>query len=329
MRNASLGSRKRAGAGLYVDAMTHDHQKTRLGDAMMDSGRFPVRRSFRNGRMPLSYMDWGNEGAPLAVMIHGNRDHARSWDALVPVLARDYHVVAPDLRGHGDSSWSADGRYDYSAYLSDIAALCDHLEVEASAPVMLIGHSLGAHVAIRYAGAMPDHVSALIGIEAVGAPPALDMRHGGMPLDERLRHWFQGRRESAAIRPRGFASIGEAVERMLSRHPYLTLAQARHLTRHGVRRRAGRWQWKYDPYVSIWPFPELEPDEADQLWRGVACPTLLIYGDQSWPSSVPGRMVKAIAGAREVRLPRSGHWPQHDATEDCHAALVQFLAGNR
>ena len=58
-----------------------------------------------------SYFDWGNPDAPPLVLVHGGRDHCRNWDWVAEDLRRDYHVIAPDLRGHGDSAWSPSGDY--------------------------------------------------------------------------------------------------------------------------------------------------------------------------------------------------------------------------
>jgi len=274
--------------------------------------------------MRLSYTEWAAPDAPLLILIHGNRDHARSWDMIASALAGHYHIVAPDLRGHGDSAWSSDGRYNYAAYLADLAALCDTLGVGAVRPATLIGHSLGAHIALRYAGVVPDAVREVVGIEAVGPPPEIQHR-ADMPIDESLRSWFDERRKAAGAAPRHFASLAAAAQRMRDKHSYLAPAQARHLTRHGVRRDKLGWRWKYDPYLAVWPFPDMDMAQAELLWRRVACPTLLIFGEKSWPSSFPERIAAAIPGAREVRLAQSGHWPQHDALDDCLTAIRDFL----
>ena len=60
-------------------------------------------------RLRLHYVDWGNVDAPLLVLVHGGRDHCRNWDWLAEELRRDWHIIAPDLRGHGDSEWSRMG----------------------------------------------------------------------------------------------------------------------------------------------------------------------------------------------------------------------------
>lgn len=284
-----------------------------------------VRRSFSNLRMPLSLTQWPNEGAPIAILVHGSRDHSRSWDAIAAVLQARYQVFAPDLRGHGDSGWSPDGRYEYAAYLSDIDALCTMLGVSEERPAIIVGHSLGAHIALRYAGALPSHVRALVAIEPVGAPLDIEMRQHAMPLDERIRSWLDDRRRAAASTSRGFASVGEAADRMQAQHAYLTRTQAMHLARHGTRRRGGSLRWKYDPMVTAWPFPELDPAEMEVLWRRISCPVLAIFGERSWPSTVPAHLKSAVTDIHEVRLADSGHWPQHDALEDCLGALTRFL----
>ena len=83
----------------------------------------PVSRFFISQRLRLHYVDWGNHGAPTLVLVHGGRDHARSWDWVARELRRDWHVVAPDLRGHGDSAWAVGSLYHMVEYVIDLAQL--------------------------------------------------------------------------------------------------------------------------------------------------------------------------------------------------------------
>jgi len=286
-----------------------------------------VKRSFLNSRMPLSYTEWPNHGAPVVILLHGSRDHSRSWDAIAEMLQPHYHVIAPDLRGHGDSGWSQDGRYDFAAYLSDLAALAQQLGLGAARRVVLIGHSLGAHIALRFSAVYPDKVRRVVAIEAVGAPPDIEARSLGQPIDKRIGDWLEERHAASLTAPRQFASIDEAADRMRERHPFLSATQAHHLTRHGLKRVGeANWQWKHDPYLAVLPFPDIAPDEACALWRHISCPALLLYGARSWPSGVPADLRSAIPDVREVRLSDSGHWPQHDAFDACRAAIEEFLA---
>ena len=61
----------------------------------------PTSRFYESHGLRLHYADWGNETAPLLLLIHGGRDHCRNWDWVAESLRHDYHVIAPDLRGHG------------------------------------------------------------------------------------------------------------------------------------------------------------------------------------------------------------------------------------
>jgi len=85
----------------------------------------PASRSYFSQRLRLHYVDWGNTEAPPLVLVHGGRDHCRNWDWVARALSKDWHVIAPDLRGHGDSEWVADGNYTMAAYVYDLAQLID------------------------------------------------------------------------------------------------------------------------------------------------------------------------------------------------------------
>ena len=83
----------------------------------------PTSRHFISQRLRMHYVDWGNPDAPPLLLVHGGRDHCRNWDWVAQALRRDWHVICPDLRGHGDSQWSPDGNYSMSAYIYDLAQL--------------------------------------------------------------------------------------------------------------------------------------------------------------------------------------------------------------
>ena len=161
-------------------------------------------------------------------------------------------MIAPDLRGHGDSEWSQDGTYMMAGYVYDLAQL---IHQQKLAPVTLIGHSLGGNIALRYAGLYPENVARLIAIEGLGPSPKM--------LAERVCHWFRrpharpGSTSSAPSRagmPRRYATIEDAWRRMQEENKHLSPEQARHLTQHGVNQNEdGTYSWKFDNYVRSWP----------------------------------------------------------------------------
>ncbi len=83
--------------------------RRKKGESVKPNG--PTSRIYFSQRLRLHYVDWGNPDAPPLILVHGGRDHCRNWDRLAQALRHDWHILAPDLRGHGDSQWSPDGSY--------------------------------------------------------------------------------------------------------------------------------------------------------------------------------------------------------------------------
>ena len=77
----------------------------------------PASSYYVSQRLRLHFVDWGNEDKPPLLLVHGGRDHARSWDWVARELRDDYHVIAPDLRGHGDSAWAIGGHYTVQEFV--------------------------------------------------------------------------------------------------------------------------------------------------------------------------------------------------------------------
>lgn len=101
----------------------------------------PTSHYFYSQRLKLHYVDWGNPDKPLMALIHGGRDHCRNWDWVAQAFRDDYHIIAPDLRGHGDSEWARGSEYSMIEHVVDIAQLLAQTD---EFPVTLIGHSLCA-----------------------------------------------------------------------------------------------------------------------------------------------------------------------------------------
>jgi pimeloyl-ACP methyl ester carboxylesterase len=274
----------------------------------------PTSHGYISQRLRLHYFDWGNAGAPPLVLVHGGRDHARSWDRVAEQLCGSWHVIAPDLRGHGDSQWSLDGSYTMAGYLYDLAQL---VERRALAPVSLVGHSLGGNIATRYAGIYPDKVRRLVSIEGLGPSPKVLAERGAKSMAERLRDWIESQRGLAGRMPRRYATMEDAVARMQAANKHLSLEQARHLTRYGVdQNEDGTFSWKFDPYLHVFPPIDLAVADIEALWARVACPTLLVYGKESWASNPQedGR-ARHFKNARVVMVEKAGHWVHHDRTD--------------
>jgi len=295
-------------------------------DAMSvgDAGLGPTSHSYISQRLRLHYVDWGNPSAPPLLLVHGGRDHCRNWDWVARDLRRDYHVIAPDLRGHGDSAHAPSGDYGMAAFIYDLAQL---IHQQHLAPVRIIAHSLGGNIALRYAGVYPDAVSKLVAIEGLGPPPAMEAQRASRNVAERFTTWIDEERALAARQPKRYASIDEALGRMQAENKHLTPQQARYLTVHGVSQNEdGTYSWKFDNYVRSFAPVDLSPSERQELWSRIACPTLLVYGDESWASNPEkdGR-IDHFKSARVRSYARAGHWVHHDRLDDFLKDVRAFL----
>ena len=284
----------------------------------------PTSHSYFSQRLRLHYVDWGNPDAPPLILLHGGRDHCRSWDWVAAGLREDWHVIAPDLRGHGDSAWSSDGEYSPRACVYDLAQLIHQMKL---APVTIVAHSYGGNIALRYAGIYPDKVRKLVAIEGLGPSPKMLKERYGMPIDARMRDWIERKRSAAGRTPRRYQSLEDAYRRMKDENSYLTDEQARHLTIHGISQNEdGTYSWKFDNYFRVMPPFDMSQSDIESLWAEITCPTLLLYGEKSWASNPAedGRITHFRNA--EVRLyENAGHWLHHDQFDRFMGDLKAFL----
>jgi pimeloyl-ACP methyl ester carboxylesterase len=283
----------------------------------------PTSHYFYSNRLKLHYVDWGNPEKPPLLLIHGGRDHARNWDWVALALRDAYHVIAPDLRGHGDSGWAIGASYSMIDYTLDVAQLLGALDLF---PITIIGHSLGGSIALQYTGTYPDRVKKVVAIEGLGPPPALLKEDKRAP--ERMREWLAEMQQLARRHPKRYATLDEAVARMREANPHLTPDQAHHLTLHGCYRdEDGTILWKFDNYVRAASPYLFNMRDARELWQEITCPVLLLRGEDSWASDPEkdGR-ASAFRDYRLVNVPKAGHWVHHDQLAIFLKAVRAFLA---
>ena len=262
----------------------------------------------------LHYLDWGNDVAAPMLLLHGFSGHAHTWDTFAGAMCGQFHVLALDQRGHGDSDWSKDGAYTPDDHARDVGALHDRLRL---APVVLVGLSMGGRNAIRYAALHPQTVEKLV---IVDIGPDIDPRGG-----ERVRRM-------AAEAPEEFASTDEAV-RYLQRYATGTSPAAeaalRSRVEHGVKQLPnGRYTWKYDKFLRDQRRTETSP--LVDLWpavRQINAPTLILRGSESdiFSPETAKRMHDLIPESRLVEIPGAGHSIPADAPAAFERAVRQFL----
>ncbi len=276
----------------------------------------------RSHRLPLAtgltyhVLEWGEEHSHSVLLLHGFLDVAWGWRPTVEAgLAEKFHVIAPDLRGHGDSDRvGAGGYYHFADYLADVHEL---VRQRAHDRLSIVGHSMGGSVASYYTGSYPARVHRLALLEGLGPPPQ------GPTGPERVIAWLSGWERVRNAPLRSYASVDEAAARLRDHDRLLGLELARELAEHGTLVDAeGRRRFKHDPlHATTGPYA-FHLDAAQRFWRAITCPVLLVEGDQSeYRLGDAADRIACFAEAQQKLLPGAGHMMQRHQP----AALAQLL----
>lgn len=254
----------------------------------------------------MHYLEWGTAGKQPLVMVHGIARTAHSFDHIAPRFAQDYHVIAVDLQGHGDSAWHPEGAYLVEDHVSTFEGLVDQLGLT---DMVLLGNSTGGRVVQVYAGLHPDRVSKLV-VEDVGPERPQDIASG-----------FARRVQEEA---NGWASEDELVAVLLTGPARIAEELQRNHAHHGTGRRDdGRIVWKRDPDL-------VKGFVATELWQYVEkirCPTLYLLGGASAivPAAAQERLKQTLPQCEVIVMPGLGHYPHLEAPEEYMAIVRRFL----
>lgn len=265
----------------------------------------------RRGSHSTSWLSWGDPGRPTVVLVHGGAAHAWWWSLTAALLSDAFHVVAPDLSGHGSSDRRA--RYSYSDWVDEVLAVA--LPDQHARPV-LVGHSMGGIVA-SVAAARPE-ARRLAGLVIVDAPVVTLDAKAYLRSEEQLGvvRIYPDRESAIAafqLRPRQSIVVPELYE---------------HVAKRSVRREegTGAWTWRYDPGV----FAQLKGDRptttVPQL-RGAPCPVTAVVGGRSTIMTSENlealRDLQAESGGNvELQvLAGAGHHPMFDDPEGLAAVI--------
>ncbi len=281
----------------------------------------PESRYVDSQRLRLHYVVWGDDGKPPLILLHGGRDHARSWDRTAEALCNRYQVFALDLRGHGDSDWALGGNYSIIDYALDLHAVVGEI---GRTPVTLVAHSLGGSIALQYAGTMPEKVRAVVSIEGLGRLQWTGSEH--RPAHGRMREWLADMRELSGRGVRVYATFEDAVARMREANSHLSPELAHHLTVHGVREVDDGYVWKFDNHVRSRSPYEFNMEDARDLWNQIRAPLLFIQGAESWGKDDTGADYSAFHNYRAETVEGAGHWVHHDRFDRFLELVGGFLA---
>jgi esterase len=257
----------------------------------------------------IHYLDWGSETRPPLILLHGIGRVAHTFDHLAPHFSRDYHVMAVDMRGHGDSGWSSDGAYLVEDYVKDIEGMARQLGLRN---IVIWGNSTGGRVAQVFAGMHPELVAAVIS-EDVGPERPREIADSGT---NRMRQEDE----------RGWASEEELLSQLKASNARTNPEVLAAYVKYGSKRRPdGRVIWKRDPKIAN----GFVPTELWRFVREIKAPVIYVLGGRSTivPVATQTELKQTLPQAQIVTLPGLGHYPSEENTKDFLEVVDKFLGG--
>ncbi|HET8576650.1 MAG TPA: alpha/beta hydrolase [Methylomirabilota bacterium] len=268
------------------------------------------RRAVYVNGLTLRALEWGEPGRPALCFLHGGSAHAHWFDAVAPAFTGRYHVISLDQRGHGESDWpqpQESTSYATEAFAADLVAVMDALGWERT---VLVGHSMGGHNAMAFAGWHPERVSALGIVDSRPSIPA--ERLASM---HRRGHRGPRRHEALETAVRSF--------RLLPPETTAEPALLEHLAREGIVERQGRFLYRFDPACN----GTRRPTDCWPLLNRVSAPTLIVRGEHSpiLTREMAAEMARRIPRVRVEEIPGAYHHLVLDAPDAFTRVLDDFL----
>jgi pimeloyl-ACP methyl ester carboxylesterase len=259
----------------------------------------------------IHYLDWGSEGKPPLILLHGIGRVARTFDHIAPRFSKNFHVLAVDMRGHGDSAWDSKAAYLVEDYVKDIEAMAAQLRLKN---IVLWGNSTGGRVAQAFAGMHPDLVAGVIA-EDVGPERPREIADG---MTTRLRQEDE----------RGWTSEEELFAQLKKSNARTPDPILRAYVQYGSKRRPdGRVIWKRDPNIG----EGFVPTELWRFVRNIKAPILYILGGRSTivPAATQEQLRLTLPQVQIVTMPGLGHYPSEEDAAGFSAIADKFLSSLR
>ena len=262
--------------------------------------------------MNFHYLDWGNEGAPVMLLLHGLRGHCHSWDDVAARFCGQYHVMALDQRGRGETDWAPRGDYSTDAFVADIEEFCYTVGFDK---FTLMGHSMGGRNSIAFAGRNANMLEKLV---IVDIGPDIQPE-GSARITEELVNV-----------PQEFESADAQFDYMNQQNRFASEPVLRRRLKYASRELPnGKIGWRYDPEIRAQRRDGTGAAPPD-LWSPLAditCPTLLVRGTETDTISldVANRMVDALPDGKLVHVDNAAHMVFEDNPEGFNQALADFL----
>jgi len=299
---------------------------------------FPIKHfeqfTFQSGKDRLSGLEFGAKDNPDLVLVHGIRDLSWSMASIVSEFIDEFHIIVPDLRGHGDSD--NPGAYTMIHFVADLRSLILSKSVQNP---LFIGHSLGGQIVSQYVALYPEGVGGIVLIDGLGPP-----RMEGESSKEGRRQMNRQNIEEILqtnYQRRQMADADDAFQRLSRNNRRLDPATARYLADLGTEPHPDggvQWKWVADAH-QVWS--SVVNEHSEERWSMIECPVLLITGDRAmeyWQQIRAGlegqedlhtreieRRRKLFKNARHVTIADAGHMVHYDQPQLLNREIRDFL----
>jgi pimeloyl-ACP methyl ester carboxylesterase len=285
--------------------------------------RAPEREERHVRGLAIGLTRWRGSDERPWFLLHGWMDVGATFQFLADALPPARTLIAPDWRGFGSSAWPAEG-YWFPDYYADLDALLDQLSPDA--PATLIGHSMGANIAMMYAGVRAERVRAVVSIEGFGLP-----RTRPEQAPERYRTWLAELRQTPVFAR--FPSHEAFAQFLVRRNPRLPADRAAFVARAwasdadggGITMRADPRHKRVNPVL-------YRREEAEACWRAIRAPLLAVVAAHSGEErrfadeAALDDMRRAVTRFRLVTIANAGHMVHHEQPEALAAAIDEFMS---
>ncbi|VAW96721.1 Polyketide synthase modules and related proteins [hydrothermal vent metagenome] len=300
----------------------------------VDVADVPMSEKFINARgMKYCLCEWGDNKAPIILLLHGILDQGAAWEQVAVGLARaGYYVIAPDLRGHGKSEHLSPGAsYNLMDFIADIESIIESIQAKSESQktkkLTLVGHSMGTILASMYAAVHPENINALILVETV--LPA----NNGNALDingvkTQLKYL------SSPPRHKKLSNVNDASSQLKLMTPGLSSKFAQRLATRITHLVNDELYWMWDPILStragIAGGVGLDKAAYLKILGQVSVPTTLIFGESSTFIRAADRaeLTLNMSNAKYYTVD-GGHQIHIESSSDVTRYILQAVESNK
>jgi esterase len=257
-------------------------------------------------------LDWGTEGKPKVLLLHGLRGHRHSWDDVSAEFYQNYHIFALDQRGRGESDWAPGGDYSSESFVADLEGFCAAVGLDK---FILIGHSMGGRNSMAFAGENADKIEKMVIID-IG--PDLNPIGSGRITQEMIDV------------PEEFDSFEAVFEYQSKQNRFCSEpVLRRRLTYATIELPNGKFGWRYDLEIREQRRNSTGAKQPD-LWLTlpkINCPVLIVRGSETDTLGLETaeKMVEILPNGKLVHVERAAHMVFEDNPEGFISALHDFL----